>query len=62
MSGRADSLTRLAEQVAAAELWAWRHDAACRGMDPALFHPDRGDQATVRAAKEVCRHCTVQEQ
>lgn len=62
MSGAASPLARLAEQVAAAELLSWRADGACRGMDPALFYPDRGDLDAVRRAKEVCRGCAVQEQ
>ena len=29
--------------------------AACRGLDPAIFHPDEGDNG--KAAKAVCRTC-----
>jgi WhiB family redox-sensing transcriptional regulator len=31
----------------------------CLGVDPDLFFPERG--ASVKAAKEVCRGCVVQE-
>lgn len=32
-------------------------DAACRGVDPALFFPGRGDMETIAAAQAVCREC-----
>lgn len=32
--------------------------AACAGLDPDLFHPGRGENAT--PAKTVCRACPVQ--
>lgn len=35
----------------------WRTQAACRGCDPDLFHPRRGQD--VRAAKAVCADCPV---
>lgn len=35
----------------------WMADAACRGMDPNLFHPHRGQDS--RAAKTVCSGCPV---
>lgn len=35
----------------------WVADAACRGMDPALFIIERGDDSA--PAKAVCRECTV---
>lgn len=43
----------------------WTASAACRGMDPAVFHPQRHghDQAKrSRAAKEVCRRCPVEDE
>lgn len=35
----------------------WRQDAACAGEDPDLFFS--GDDASVRAAKQVCATCPV---
>lgn len=39
---------------------AWMADANCRGMDTEMFHAERGDAATVQAAKAICRACDVQ--
>jgi WhiB family redox-sensing transcriptional regulator len=39
---------------------AWLDDANCKGMDPNLFFPERGDSFTVRAAKAVCHACKVE--
>lgn len=39
------------------EAMSWRDDANCRGLDPALFFPDHGSNAT--EAKYVCAGCTV---
>jgi WhiB family redox-sensing transcriptional regulator len=35
----------------------WQLLAECRGMDPELFHPTRGEDT--RAAKATCRECVV---
>lgn len=35
----------------------WRNLAACRGLDPELFYPDRGESTF--QAKTVCRSCPV---
>lgn len=37
----------------------WRISANCRGVDPDLFFPERGE--STREAKEVCRGCVVRE-
>ena len=37
----------------------WRTRAACRGADPELWFPDRGDHATITAALAVCAECPV---
>ena len=37
----------------------WLDAAACRGMDPDLFHPERGGRETALAAKAVCATCPV---
>lgn len=38
----------------------WRRDAACADEDPDLFFS--GDDASVRAAKQVCATCPVRQQ
>ena len=38
----------------------WQSLAACQGVDPDLFFPERG--ASTREAKEVCRGCVVREE
>ena len=38
---------------------AWRFDAECRGLDPDMFFPERGDYRPVKAAREVCNRCPV---
>lgn len=35
----------------------WQADAACRGVDPDLFFPERGE--STREAKEICGICPV---
>jgi len=37
----------------------WMQHAACRGMDAALFMPERGDIDTLNQAKAVCQTCHV---
>jgi WhiB family redox-sensing transcriptional regulator len=37
----------------------WMRDAACRGMDPELFMPQRGGQKDVQQAVKVCATCPV---
>ena len=37
----------------------WRDLAACRGMDPDDFHPDKGHSRTAANAKAVCAGCPV---
>lgn len=36
--------------------------AACRGLDPELFMPERGDAIKIRTAKNLCNNCPVIEQ
>ena len=38
----------------------WHQDAACRGLDPALFFPDKGEDTA--PAKAVCQGCDVREE
>lgn len=44
-----------------ARVWApqpsWVQHAACRGMKPSLFYPERGEDS--RYAKAVCASCPV---
>jgi len=37
----------------------WIELAECRGMDPNLFHPGRGDNRGVVEALQVCERCPV---
>lgn len=37
----------------------WRLLAACRGQDPSMFFPVRGDSTTRRAAQAFCAVCPV---
>lgn len=37
----------------------WHKQAACRGMDPAVFFPERSAPELVRAALRVCANCPV---
>ena len=36
---------------------SWMADAECKGMDPDLFHPGRGEDA--KKAKAICSECLV---
>lgn len=38
---------------------AWRREAACAGMDAAVFYPPPGDYRPVEVAKRICRGCPV---
>jgi len=38
---------------------AWRHQAACRGLDPEVFFP--GEAEPGDAAKAVCDRCPVRQ-
>jgi WhiB family redox-sensing transcriptional regulator len=35
--------------------------AACRGLDPSLFHPEAGEVSVVENAREVCNRCPERE-
>ena len=41
------------------ETYDWRLDAACRGLDPLVFHPSEGDEGL--EAKAVCAECPVRQ-
>ena len=36
----------------------WQDLAECRGLDPALFHPERGERVAA-PAETACRRCPV---
>jgi WhiB family transcriptional regulator, redox-sensing transcriptional regulator len=38
----------------------WRERAACRGLDPDLFYPERG--ADPKPAQRICADCPVREE
>jgi WhiB family redox-sensing transcriptional regulator len=38
---------------------SWWRQAACRGLDPAMFFPEPGESLTTRAAQAVCDDCSV---
>lgn len=40
----------------------WIKQAACRGMNPATFFPERGDTHTYRQAIAICETCQVRRQ
>jgi WhiB family redox-sensing transcriptional regulator len=40
----------------------WKAQAACRGIDPDLFHPPRGANKQVEQAKAFCRECPVRQE
>ncbi|WP_412080384.1 WhiB family transcriptional regulator [Streptomyces sp. SCL15-6] len=45
-------------------VWEWQADAACRGMDSAVFFPPAGEPTMARrrredAARAICRSCPV---
>lgn len=41
------------------QMGEWRHDAACRDMDPELFFPGTGGRIAGRKALAVCARCPV---
>lgn len=54
------ALDRVNEMVEAWGIGAeWRARAACRGMDPRMFFPAKGDVEGIERAKAVCASCDV---
>lgn len=39
----------------------WIKQAACAGMDPDMFHPERGDNHTRWKAVQICEQCPVRQ-
>ena len=55
-----DRLGRFAlEPAAAPEDLSWQDAGLCQQVDPEIFFVEKG--GSVRAAKSVCRNCTVRE-
>ena len=50
-------MPRAAKPINRKPVGEWADLAECRGIDPELFHPKRGESAS--AAKAVCRTCPV---
>ena len=47
------------------DIMDWRHEAACREVDPELFFPIGNSGPAllqIEEAKQVCRRCTVMEE
>jgi WhiB family redox-sensing transcriptional regulator len=40
----------------------WIGSARCRGMDPSVFYPGRGDNAGMQQAKRICASCDVRQE
>lgn len=40
----------------------WHRRAACRGMDPAIFYPERPNHALTTRALKVCATCEVRDE
>jgi WhiB family redox-sensing transcriptional regulator len=59
LPARAEVCEMLTMIVEARNEREWRHQAACKGMDPALFFPAPGDWHAVKQAKAVCAGCPV---
>lgn len=41
------------------EVYNWREDANCRGADPEIFFPGKGDYEGEMLARAVCAECVV---
>lgn len=37
----------------------WMEKAACRGCDPNLFFPQKGQHDLIREGRKICEHCVV---
>jgi len=50
-------VTATVDSTSARSRSGWQRWAACRGVDPELFFPERGEQT--RSAKRICAACLV---
>jgi WhiB family redox-sensing transcriptional regulator len=53
------ALVELAAALAMRPSRPWSRRAACRGMDPEMFHPHPGETKKTETAKAVCLRCDV---
>ncbi len=58
-AGRRDPDPTVMSELSTMNPQSWRNHAACRGIDPEIFHPVTDEEAD--QAKEVCAECPVQE-
>ncbi len=56
-AGRGAARQDLAAAVGARP--AWQATGACRGVDPAVFFPEEGDDTSAAGAKAICATCPV---
>lgn len=52
-------MTVLGAETPLATPLTWQDQAACRGLDPATWHPGPGETHIARRAKATCRTCPV---
>lgn len=38
---------------------SWQQHAACRGANPAMFFPEKGNVVAARQARDICATCPV---
>jgi WhiB family redox-sensing transcriptional regulator len=62
LPARAEVCEMLTMIVEARNERSWRHQAACKGMDPDTFFPAAGDWHAMQEAKAVCATCPVSTQ
>ncbi|MFT4532355.1 MAG: WhiB family redox-sensing transcriptional regulator [Candidatus Saccharimonadales bacterium] len=60
MPGRGSPIL-VGETKVSKDVEPWQAQGACLGMPPEMFMPERGDKATEKAAKAVCRTCVVKD-
>ncbi len=41
--------------------FSWQLQAACRGADPLIFFPSRGENSLLLRAKAICQTCPVRQ-
>ena len=59
VTGPPEVIDLLGQLIAMRERQMWRDEAACRGMDPDIFHPGPGENEKLEEAKLVCATCPV---